>query len=111
MKKILFALFSILCFVSLSSQEVFFPPVLSLLIPGGGQFYNKEYVKGAVIAAAELTLCALLYENCRKDEPSSSLYRDLLVGIKLFSSLDAYVFAELKENLSGEAESDTIQKK
>ncbi len=45
------------------------PPFLSLALPGGGQFYNEKYIKGAVFATTEVFLIysALLQADRRRD--------------------------------------------
>jgi len=79
----------------------------SFFIPGGGQFYNGKYLKGLIIASAELGCVAnaVIQNQYLKDEKNPynrEIYRDRrnlsywwLAGIILYSMADAYVDAHL----------------
>jgi hypothetical protein len=79
----------------------------SALIPGGGQFYNGKWIKGTLVAVAELGCVAnAIYQNQRVVNSASdyerAVYRDRrnlsywwLAGIILYSMADAYVDAHL----------------
>ncbi|MBN1755547.1 hypothetical protein JW877_04955 [bacterium] len=96
--------------------------LLSLTIPGTGQIYNRKYVKGALVMLTEAYLWYAVLDNQRiannllkkrdlVEENSSEYYHYrnefekhigarndniwLLVGVKLFSIVDAYVDAQL----------------
>ncbi|MGE3062170.1 MAG: hypothetical protein AB7T10_00840 [bacterium] len=111
MKKILFTLFSLFVLIHLNAEDLWVPPVLSLIFPGGGQVYNKDYLKAGIFAAAEITTAAVLYKEFKSEGERTLLYRDILAGVILFSILDAYVSKELKEIKEGEVLSDTLPKK
>ncbi len=76
--------------------------VLSLLLPGGGQFYNRQYLKGLLIGGGELFLYSTLYysiKNYRETEQENYFWMgtSAMVGIvwlKLFSITDAYIDAQ-----------------
>ncbi|MBN1542360.1 hypothetical protein JW992_09465 [candidate division KSB1 bacterium] len=79
----------------------------SLVLPGGGQFYNDKWLKGLAIAAAEIGCIAnAVVQNqyaVREEIPYyREIYRDRrnlsfwwLAGIILYSMADAYVDAHL----------------
>lgn len=85
--------------------------LLSLCIPGGGQFYNGKYIKGTLFAAGE---AGLIYgwnwankraEQSREDLDETRYNSSIrsrndfiwgLVGLVFISSLDAYVDAHLQ---------------
>jgi hypothetical protein len=89
--------------------------LLSLLVPGGGQFYNESYWKGGIIAATEIAFASLavrehmLMTNISGMLPSDSAsdnlvasYRDrrnayvFLAGVAIIYSIsDAYVDAHM----------------
>ena len=76
--------------------------LLSLGIPGAGQFYNGRYVKGLSIALGETFLLykglshAINYRNYgnESDYWSSLSYFVGFVWLKLFSVMDAYIDAQ-----------------
>ena len=79
----------------------------SLLVPGWGQFYNGQWLKGVLIAGAEIGLTAnavVLNQWAQQttDEVERFYYQDsrnlsywLLAGTVLFSVVDAFVDAHL----------------
>ncbi|MBN2542124.1 hypothetical protein JXI42_04600 [bacterium] len=96
--------------------------ILSLAVPGGGQIYNRKYVKGACLILIESYLIYAIYDNQTiasdlldlRDEldPESFEYAYykgkfekhidarndniwLYIGVKLFSVVDAFVDAHL----------------
>jgi len=86
--------------------------VLSLVLPGGGQFYNGAYLKGGLFALGEGTLAYGVYwgqsrMSEAKRELDETRYTSSrrsrndfiwgLIGLVFLSSLDAYVDAHLKE--------------
>ncbi len=85
--------------------------LLSLCIPGGGQFYNGKYIKGGLFAAGEIVLGYGAYwahhraEEARKQLDETRYNSSIrsrndfiwgLVGAVFLSSVDAYVDAHLK---------------
>ncbi len=89
---------------------------LSLFIPGGGQVYNKQYIKAGIISIGEGTLAYLAYsEHTKISEvtiPEDSLkelhiekrnsYLFFLTGLIFYSMADAYTdahFFKYKERL------------
>lgn len=60
--------------------------LLSLFIPGAGQFYNESYWKGGIIAAAEVTLASLAV-------------REHLLLTKVSADLQSSLPDSIKENL------------
>ncbi|MEO0275168.1 MAG: hypothetical protein ABIM60_00075 [candidate division WOR-3 bacterium] len=76
---------------------------LSFLFPGGGQFYTKNYIKGALIGATEIYLIhefKRIYD-LRKEEriPDTTYERKILYNgiiylmVHIYSIADAYVSA------------------
>jgi hypothetical protein len=96
----------------------------STFVPGWGQFYNRKYIKSAVIAGIEIYLINEVYANARKaslhkdhftSAVSDTAYRDaefaryekaldkrgnaswFLAATIFFSMFDAYVDAHLSD--------------
>jgi hypothetical protein len=77
--------------------------VLSLLIPGAGQYYCEEYLKGTMLLAAEGTLGYYLYkahEDYKKTQDNEKLKRRdnflwWLITVKAISLADAYISAQM----------------
>lgn len=84
--------------------------VLSLALPGGGQLYNRQYWKAALIAPAELLLGGLALRQhrfarearLRGDTTAYAFHRDWRTtwlwwtgSVVVFSMADAYVSAKL----------------
>ena len=78
------------------------------LIPGWGQFYNDQIVKGIIVIAGQATLIGLAihYDQKSKDFPSGSSEKErfvddrnltfwLMGGLTLLSMVDAYIDAQL----------------
>ncbi|RKX69929.1 hypothetical protein DRP53_06620 [candidate division WOR-3 bacterium] len=66
----------------------------SLLIPGGGQFYTKRYLRGIIIAVGEIGLGYNAYINHREgDSDKRDQYLYYLAYLIGFSMADAYVGA------------------
>lgn len=99
---------------SLSSQLPTRSPgravLFSLLLPGGGQVYTRNYWKAAIIAPAEIGLGALAYKEHLKmkqalavqDSAGYDFHRDRrttflwwTAGVVVFSMADAYVSAQM----------------
>ena len=49
--------------------------MLSLLAPGGGQFYNKKYVKSAFVAAGEIYLISITSYHISKQNYYLDIYK------------------------------------
>lgn len=81
----------------------------SLLVPGWGQYYNRQYIKAALACGAEVGLVATaIYWNRKangaSDRETKLFYQNnrntanwFLLGTVLFSMLDAYVDASLAD--------------
>ncbi len=80
--------------------------VYSAILPAGGQFYNRDYVKGIALGGLEVFLLASACVNYRESlkYPDISEYKDFyaresfsytlyFLGTYLFSIADAYVSA------------------
>jgi len=78
------------------------------LIPGGGQFYNGQIIKGLIVIAGQVTLIGLAihYDQKSKDFLSGSAEKErfvddrnltfwLMGGLTLLSMVDAYIDAQL----------------
>jgi len=100
MKKIiiLLLLFSIYT-TALFSDCISVPPLLSI-IPGGGQVYNKSYVKASIIAGTETTLMYLLYNTYKNTHTINTYLLYGIIAVKLYSIIDAYIDAEMKEPIN-----------
>jgi len=65
MKKLLITALLFLCLKSLfaydTGKKPYLSGLLSLAVPGAGQFYNETYIKSAVIFATESTLIGLAF--------------------------------------------------
>lgn len=80
---------------------------LSILIPGGGQVYNEQYVKGAIIALAEGGTIYMIYKNNKYLQTEQSEEKRLLtennrnsliwlLGAEIvYSSIDAFISARM----------------
>lgn len=84
MKKLLFILF-FLCLISpkvLVSGELEKTPLkssaLSLIIPGGGQFYNEKYLKAAIIFTLEGTVIGITGYHIWQANKNYDKYRSTL---------------------------------
>lgn len=77
--KFLFIIF-IFSIGSLYSAEQLKMPMksamLSLLIPGGGQFYNKKYVKSVFVAAGEIYLISMTSYHILKQNEYLDIYKN-----------------------------------
>ncbi|MEO0202200.1 MAG: DUF5683 domain-containing protein [candidate division WOR-3 bacterium] len=77
---------------------------LSLLAPGGGQFYNNKKTKFFIISLLDISSASLFLYNTYKYQKyktenyywSSISYFITFLSIKLFSAIDAYVDANIK---------------
>ncbi|MCG3119956.1 MAG: hypothetical protein ALAOOOJD_02514 [bacterium] len=81
----------------------------SLLVPGWGQYYNRQYLKAAIAFGAEVGLVTTaIYWNSKakgaSDRETKLFYQNnrntanwFLLGTVLFSMLDAYVDASLAD--------------
>lgn len=83
---------------------------LSCAIPGGGQFYNRDYIKTIIIGGGEIAIIYTItwyhyqYDKARRDGDAAAkiFYEDnrnrwiwILAGTILYSMADAYVDAQL----------------
>ncbi len=76
--------------------------ILSLALPGGGQIYNRQYLKGALIGGGEVFLWSTLFysiKRYRETEQENYFWTATsamvgLVWLKLFSTTDAYIDAQ-----------------
>ncbi len=82
--------------------------MLRALVPGWGQFYNGQVIKGMIVVAGQGTLIglSLYYDQESKNFPVGSQDKDLYIdrrnltfwlmgGLTLLSMLDAYIDAHL----------------
>ncbi|MCS7249607.1 MAG: DUF5683 domain-containing protein [candidate division WOR-3 bacterium] len=66
----------------------------SLIFPGAGQFYTKNYLKGSLFLLAEGSLTYFIfkaYKNNEKGKFSDLLW--ILAGVHIFNMADAYISA------------------
>ncbi|MEO0104194.1 MAG: DUF5683 domain-containing protein [candidate division WOR-3 bacterium] len=66
----------------------------SLIFPGAGQFYTKNYLKGSLFLVAEGALGYFIYKakkNNEKERFSDLLW--ILAGIHIYNMADAYISA------------------
>lgn len=66
-------------------------PAVSGIVPGGGQFINRQYVKGSTLALVEGFIIYLAITDTSKRTD----YIYILAGVKAFSVIDAYIDAEI----------------
>ncbi len=97
--------------------------VLSLLIPGGGQFYTGNYIKGIIIGGIEILFGYLAYNEHLLAEKSNETYHIekrnrylwYMGGTILYSMADAYISAHFYrykeiEKIEPEEEKEKIDK-
>lgn len=95
--------------------------LLSAVIPGGGQFYTENYLKGILFVGAEGALAYYAYQNHKDYQETGNLNsrnrrNNLLwwiASVKLLSLADAYVSANMYKfkdmmRLSFDAQKDQI---
>ncbi len=92
-----------LIFIFLSYKSPVLSAWLSFLLPGGGQFYTKCYLKGAVIASTETYLIhefKRIYDLKKENRISDTVYeRKILYNgiiylmVHIYSIADAYISA------------------
>jgi len=58
-----------------SGKKPFKAAALSLVVPGGGQFYNESYLKAVLVASLECTLIGLTTYHYFKSEDYYNKYR------------------------------------
>lgn len=118
---ILFLIISI--FACTLNASPFVNPLLSLVVPGLGQFMNGQWVKGVVIAGIEIAYGIYSYNYYSHNGTLPANFAMITGGILAYSTIDAYIDAELssKETVteqwkkgtdipdSSEAQQDTIQ--
>jgi len=65
-------------------------------IPGAGQFYNGKWVKGTLLAGAQIYVTSQ-FKNYRQNGPigQRNTYAWWVIGLWVYSMLDAYVDAQL----------------
>ncbi len=80
---------------------------LSLLIPGGGQIYNEQYVKGAIIGLIEGGTIYMIYKNNKYLQTEQSEEKRLITENNrnsliwllsaeiVYSSIDAFISAKM----------------
>lgn len=86
--------------------------ILSLCLPGAGQFYNGAILKGIIVSSTEMAFAYGIYHYDRvMDDARSNLDEGkfvsarrsrndfiwALVGVVFLSSVDAYIDAHLKD--------------
>ena len=82
--------------------------VRSMVVPGWGQWYNEQPIKGAVIFSTGLFLGgAMMYEQQRTlDHKQRNTYFLWFLGVFLYNIADAYVDAHL---YGFEEDAETVQ--
>ena len=86
-------------FVFCDDREEWSPETAKKLafLPGVGQIYNQEYLKGFALIASELYSFSQAAKFSKTlDVVSRNFYIWWAIGIYVYSALDAYVEAELK---------------
>jgi hypothetical protein len=70
---------------------------LSAILPGAGQLYNHQWVKGAGFLIAVMVLSAVIRRRLLLAEPSlmALLFAAALLGLAVWSVVDAYRSAKL----------------
>lgn len=80
--------------------------IRSALIPGWGQFYTEEYLKGFLLSCTEISLIseAVIQEYKKRSKTEKEKYINRrnrfiiwFLGVKMYSVTDAYVAAHLYE--------------
>lgn len=71
-----------------------YPLLLSVVVPGGGQFYHGKIVKGSIYATVEL---GFLYGAYIQDQRFNRAKNDLA---KFDGSADSYIFKKLNHELN-----------
>ncbi len=66
--------------------------VLSAILPGAGQLYNRQWLKGAAFLIAMVVLSAFIQPETLLFEPSAMALLPLvaLLGLAIWSVVDAY---------------------
>ena len=70
---------------------------LSAILPGAGQLYNHQWLKGAGFLIAVMVLSAVIRRRLLLAEPSlmAILFAAALLGLAVWSVVDAYRSAKL----------------
>jgi hypothetical protein len=70
---------------------------LSAILPGAGQLYNHQWLKGAGFLIAVMVLSAVIRRRLLLAEPSlmALLFAAALLGLAVWSVVDAYRSAKL----------------
>jgi hypothetical protein len=70
---------------------------LSAILPGAGQLYNHQWLKGAGFLIAVMVLSAVIRRRLLLAEPSlmAILFAAALLGLAFWSVVDAYRSAKL----------------
>ena len=83
-------------------RDPYFAAMLSLCLPGGGQFYNRDWLKGGLIAGANIGCFGLMTYTEIRDGKVKHPYGDFaflcLLGQWIFSIVDAH-FSATNKNL------------
>lgn len=86
-------LWLIICGLAKSPRKAM---LLSLCIPGGGQFYNEAYVKGIIIGSAEVALGYLSYQSHKENnEEKRNVYLFWFASLVAYSVADAWIDAHM----------------
>lgn len=78
-------------------RDPWFATLLSLVVPGVGQFYNGDRVKGVMIFASIAGWYGLATYEDKGEHPYDTFAGICLLGHWLFSPIDAY-FSSLDKN-------------
>ncbi len=78
------------------TKDVLIAGGLSLIFPGGGQFYNKKYLKGVLIGGLEVSGIYLTYNLFKDDSVYKEDFAWYLAFFVIYSVFDAVVDAQFK---------------
>ena len=79
-------------------RDPWFSALVSLLLPGAGQFYNHDWVKGRINLVGiagwlKLMSCTEINDDGERNRPYADFGALCLVGHWIFSPIDAYCSA------------------
>ncbi len=78
------------------TRDVLIAGGLSLIFPGGGQFYNKKYLKGIFVGGLEISGIYLTYNLFKNDSVYKEDFAWYLAFFVIYSVFDAIVDAQFK---------------
>lgn len=97
MRKIIILLLLInIAFCSVNASP-YINPAMSLIVPGLGQFLNGQWLKGIIIAGAEIAFGIYSYNYYRDNGTLPANFAMIAGAMIAYSTIDAYIDAELSE--------------